>query len=103
MGGAFFIFLKKNMEYFLKLLVCFLNEHKEKARAPRINTRHLNPSPWQCFPLFFSGQYSGRHDLRKARTRRLHARLAYVMRVANRASVAYAAVSARGTSQVKSS
>jgi hypothetical protein len=29
----------------LKLLVCFLNEHKEKARAPRTNTRHLNPSP----------------------------------------------------------
>ena len=79
------------------LLVCCLNEHKEKARAPRINTRHLNPSPWQCYPLFFSGQYSGENDSRKARTRRLRERLAYAMRVENRASVAYAVVSARGT------
>jgi hypothetical protein len=41
------------------------------------------------------GQYSGGHDSRKARIRRLHVRLAYVMRVDNRESVAYAADSAR--------
>jgi len=40
------------------------------------------------------GQYSGEYDSRKARTRRLNACSAYVMRVENLASVAYAAVSA---------
>jgi hypothetical protein len=41
------------------------------------------------------GQYSGGHDARKASTRRQHSRLAYVVRVENFASVAYAAASAR--------
>jgi hypothetical protein len=27
----------------------FLNEHKEQIRAPRTNTSHLNPSPWQLY------------------------------------------------------
>jgi hypothetical protein len=42
-----------------------------------------------CRGRLAPGQYSG--DM--MRTRRLHARLAYVMRVGNRASVAYAAAS----------
>jgi hypothetical protein len=46
---------------FLKLLVCFVNEHKEKARAPRTNTKHLNPSPWQCYSFC----WRMRHELKK--------------------------------------
>jgi hypothetical protein len=44
--------------------------------------------------------YSGGHDAHKASTRPLHARLAYVMRVENLASVAYAADSARSAWEV---
>jgi hypothetical protein len=40
-------------------------------------------------------QYSGGHDAHKASTRPLHARLANMMRVDDRASIAYAAASAR--------
>jgi hypothetical protein len=40
-------------------------------------------------------QYSWGHDTHKVSTRRLHARIAYVMRVGDRASAAYAVASAR--------
>jgi hypothetical protein len=52
-------FIIKTVEYFWKLLVWFLNEHKEKARATRTNTRHLNPSPWKCYSLY----WRMRHEL----------------------------------------
>jgi hypothetical protein len=42
-------------------------------------------------------EYSVGHDSHKASTRRLQERLAYVMRVDDRASVAYAAASARSS------
>jgi hypothetical protein len=88
-------FFLKNIGIFFEAARVFSSQ--EEARAPRISTRHLNPSHWKCYPLFFSGQYSWGSDSRKARTRPLHARSAYAMRVGNGASVAYAAVSARGT------
>ena len=46
------------------------------------------------------GSIVGGNDLRKARTRRLHARLDYVIHIEYRASVAYAAVSARSAWEV---
>jgi hypothetical protein len=147
MGLLIIIFLELKI-YIFKLLVCFLNEHKEEARAPRTKTRHLNPSPWQSYSLNWRmrhalkksvrnarrqscersvrqgplspealflkflmkivrtlrtqrpprvppWQYSVGHDAHKASTRRQHARLAYVMHVDDRASVAYAAASVR--------
>jgi hypothetical protein len=42
-------------------------------------------------PRVAPGKYSGGHDAHKASTRQLHARLAYVVRVDNRASVAHVA------------
>jgi hypothetical protein len=45
------MFFFKSTGIFFEAARVFLNEHKEKARAPRMNTRHLNPSPWQCYPL----------------------------------------------------
>jgi hypothetical protein len=49
-------------ENILKLLLCFLNEHKEEARAPRTNTRHINPSHWQSYSLY----WRMRHALKKS-------------------------------------
>ena len=84
------------------LLVCFL-----------INTR---PQPLVLLFFFLAkrnvlkktnaeararpGQYSGGNDARKARTRRLHARINYVMRVDCLSSVAYAEDIARSTWEV---
>jgi hypothetical protein len=50
-GLTSFLFFKP-WENILKLLVFFLNEHKEKAWAPRTNTRHLNLSFWQSYSLY---------------------------------------------------
>jgi hypothetical protein len=48
-----------------------------------------------ALPRAAPGQSSGGHDAHKASTRRLYARLAYVMRVDKHASVACAAASFR--------
>jgi hypothetical protein len=78
-GEGSFIFLLLN--YYrgiigaVRVFFCvFLNEHKEKARAvQRLDSKVGN----------------------MMRTRRLHARLAYVVRVDDRASIAYSAAPAR--------
>jgi hypothetical protein len=46
-----------------------------------------------CQVAYRLGSTVGGHDTHKASTRRLHARLAYVICVGNRSSVAYAAAS----------
>ena len=61
-------------------------------------TRHLNPSPWQCYSPYWrmmhelksSGEGEGGEGM--GGERRLHERLAFVVRVDNRASVAHVAV-----------
>jgi hypothetical protein len=61
--GLLSIFFWNYRNIFFERLVFFLNEHKEEARAPRTNTRHLNPSRWQSYSLY----WRMRHALKKER------------------------------------